>query len=147
MVQPLPYDLKLIKKILPHRHPFLFVDRVLAFEAGVRITAAKKLDPEAAFFAGHFPGRPIMPGVLVAEALAQACGLLLGLTFTERTDLRLFLARVDLKFSRPAQPHDTLVLEALLKKTYGTMHLLDVAARVGSRLIAKGSLALAEETR
>jgi len=147
MAATIPYDRELIQRILPHRHPFLFVDRVVAFEAGVRIAAEKELDPKAAFFKGHFPGRPIMPGVLVAEALAQASGLLIGLTFTARTDLLLSLARVDLKFTRPAHPQETLLLEAFLKKSYGAMFLLDVAARVGSRAIARGSLVLAEENR
>jgi 3-hydroxyacyl-[acyl-carrier-protein] dehydratase len=146
MAEPTLYDLQRIQKILPHRPPFLFVDRVVAFDRGVRLVAEMNLDPEAAFFRGHFPQRPIMPGVLVAEALAQTGGLLIGLTYTERTGLQLSLARVDLKFTHPAHPQETLRMEAFLKKTYGAMFLLDVAAHVGSRLIARGCLALADET-
>lgn len=145
MPKPIHCDLALIKKILPHRSPFLFVDHVQAFEAGVLIAANKKLDPDADFFRGHFPNRPIMPGVLVAEALAQTSGLLLGLTYGTRMDFQLYLAQVDLKFIQPALPGETLILTAKLKKTYGKLFRFNVAATVDSRMIANGSLVLSEE--
>ncbi|TET85952.1 MAG: UDP-3-O-[3-hydroxymyristoyl] N-acetylglucosamine deacetylase, partial [Desulfobacteraceae bacterium] len=75
------YDISVIEEILPHRSPFLFVDRVIKLEVGKKIITKKDLSPDNSFFAGHFPGRPIMPGVLVSEALAQTSGLLLGLTW------------------------------------------------------------------
>ena len=80
--QPL-FDNRFIQEILPHRNPFLFVDRVTDFEGGKHIIARKDLCLDDPFFAGHFPGNPIMPGVLVSEALAQTSGLLLGLTWRE----------------------------------------------------------------
>jgi len=147
MPKPIDCDLSLIKKILPHRDPFLFVDQVSRFEAGVSITASKKLAPDAEFFRGHFPGRPIMPGVLVAEALAQASGLLIGLTYGARTEFQLYLAQVDLKFIQPALPGESLALAATLKKAYGNLFRFNVAATVDSRMIAKGSLMLARENR
>ena len=72
------YDSSFIRELLPHQSPFLFVDRVMEIKTGEKIVAEKDLLPDEAFFAGHFPGRPLMPGVLVTEALAQTSGLLLG---------------------------------------------------------------------
>ena len=141
----------IIEKILPHRKPFLFVDRIVNFEAGEKIIAEKDLLPDESFFAGHFPGEPIMPGVLVSEALAQASGLLLGLTLEEKgrsmedEKINLFLANVDIKFFTPAKPGDTLRLEATIKKGYGSLFLFKVDAFVGTNPVAKGTLTLSEK--
>jgi 3-hydroxymyristoyl/3-hydroxydecanoyl-(acyl carrier protein) dehydratase len=145
------YDISVIKEILPHRSPFLFVDRVIQLEMGKKIIAEKDLSLDDFFFAGHFPGRPIMPGVLVSEALAQTSGLLMGLTWKERGEFMnqerpdlFFLANVNMKFSIPAKPGETLRLEANFKKKYGRLFLFEVAAYALSRQIAKGTLTLAE---
>lgn len=145
------HDISVIQEVLPHRSPFLFVDRVIELEVGKTIIAERDLSPDNLFFAGHFPGRPIMPGVLVSEALAQASGLLLGLTWKEsgRSMDRdrpkfLFLANVNMKFSAPAKPGETLRLEAILKKEYGRLFLFEVAAYASGRQIARGTLTLAE---
>ena len=145
------YDISVIEQILPHRSPFLFVDRVTELEVGKKITAEKDLSSDSPIFAGHFPGRLIMPGVLVSEALAQTSGLLLGLTWRERGQPTnrerpkfFFLANVNMKFSTPAKPGETLRLEASLKKKYGRLFFFEVAAYALSRQIAKGSLTLAE---
>lgn len=138
-----------IKAILPHRSPFLFVTRVIKFTANDTIVAETDLSPDDDFFAGHFPGNPIMPGVLVSEALAQTCGLLLGLAW-ER-DARsfdpkkhnLFLANVNMKFFTPARPGDTLRLVANLKKIYGNLFHFQVVANVANAPVAKGTLTLA----
>jgi 3-hydroxymyristoyl/3-hydroxydecanoyl-(acyl carrier protein) dehydratase len=139
-----------VEDILPHRSPFLFVDRVKAVELGKRIVAEKDLSPEACFFAGHFPGEPIMPGVLVSEALAQTSGLLLGLTQQKEgrgpdDGIPYFLANVNMKFSSPARPGETLRLESVLKKAYGHVYLFDVSAYVMTTPIAKGTLTLARQ--
>ena len=146
------YDISVIEEILPHRSPFLFVDRVIKLEVGKKIITEKDLSPDNSFFAGHFPGRPIMPGVLVSEALAQTSGLLLGLTWKETEQsvnqerpIIFFLANVNIKFSTPAKPGETLRLEACLRKKYGRLFFFEVAAYVLNRRIAKGTLALAEE--
>lgn len=137
-----------IQDIIPHRPPFLFVDRVCAFQAGKEIVAEKVLTGDEDFFKGHFPGRPIMPGVLVTEALAQASGLLLGLTrppdpgVGHRLPGNLFLAAADMKFLSPAVPGETLRLTAVLKKRFGSLALFRVTAEAGDRLIAKGSISL-----
>ncbi len=145
------YDISVIEEILPHRSPFLFVDRVMKLEAGDTIIAEKDLSFDESFFTGHFPGRPIMPGVLVSEALAQTSGLLLGLTWKEEgTTLNqkkrdLFLSSVNIKFFVPAKPGETLRLKASFKKQYGKLFFFEVSAYVLSNQIAKGTLILAEE--
>ena len=143
------FDISEIKKVLPHRRPFLFVDRVTNFKAGKKIIAEKDLLPDESFFAGHFPGQPIMPGVLVSEALAQTSGLLLGLTRKGKGlsegKMNLFLANVDIKFFTPAKPGDTLRLEATIRKGYGSLFLFKVDAFVGTNPVAKGTLTLSEK--
>jgi 3-hydroxymyristoyl/3-hydroxydecanoyl-(acyl carrier protein) dehydratase len=151
MVNDVLSDVEKITAILPHRNPFLFVDRIIKIIEDHRIVAEKDLFNDDYFFAGHFPGNPIMPGVLVSEALAQTSGLLLGLTLRKESqaldhNLRNFsLANVNIKFINPAKPEETLRLEAKLKKTYGKLFLFEVAANVLDRKIAKGSLTLAME--
>jgi beta-hydroxyacyl-ACP dehydratase FabZ len=145
------YDIAAIKEILPHRNSFLFVDRIVKLEAGEKIIAEKDLSIDESFFTGHFPGNPIMPGVLISEALAQTSGLLLGLTWKDRgksldrEKVHLVLATIDMKFSHPAKPGETLRLESSLKKKYGKLFLFEAAAYVVNKQIAKGTLALAEE--
>jgi 3-hydroxyacyl-[acyl-carrier-protein] dehydratase len=145
------YDISAIKEILPHRSPFLFVDRIVKLEVGEKIIAEKDLSLDDFFFTGHFPGKPIMPGVLVSEALAQTSGLLLGLTWKDRgtsldqEKVNLILATINMKFSNPAKPGETLRLESSLKKEYGKLFLFEAAAYVLSKQIAKGTLALAKE--
>ena len=146
------YDTSVIQDILPHRSPFLFVDRVIELEVGESVVAEKDLSLDDSFFAGHFPAKPIMPGVLVSEALAQTSGLLLGLTWKEKTKSGnqknpnlFFLANLNMKFLVPAKPGETLRLEASLKKKYGGLFFFEVAAYVLGNQIASGTLTLAEE--
>ena len=143
-----------VKKILPHRPPFLFVDRVIEWQAQQFIRTELTLSPEMDFFKGHFPQRPVMPGVLVTEALAQTAGLLLGLAWQdlvhkeasdgESIKRELFLAADQMKYMHPAVPGDRLQMEARLKKTFGKLHQFDVTARCAARTIARGVLTLAE---
>ena len=102
-----------IQKILPHRHPFLLVDKVIELEPRVRIVGVKQVTINEPFFAGHFPGRPIMPGVLIVEALAQAAGVLavesLGLAGSGK--LVYFMAIDGAKFRAPVEPGCLLTLE------------------------------------
>jgi 3-hydroxyacyl-[acyl-carrier-protein] dehydratase len=142
-------DIEDIMAILPHRHPFLFVDRIIEFIDSKQIVTEKDLFSEDPVFAGHFPGNPIMPGVLVSEALAQTSGLLLGLSWKEKksswfeNNHQLFLAHVNVKFFTPAKPGETLRLEASLIKAYGKFYLFDVAAHTDGNRTAKGALTLA----
>ena len=139
-----------IKKIIPHRDPFLFVDHVIDFQRWQAIVAERFLSSKEYFFQGHFPDTPIMPGVLVTEALAQTSGLMLGLSAQAQQvpekfrPQNLYLASVDMKFLSPARPGETLILKSTLKKKFGSLVLFNVAAEAGDRLVAKGSLALGE---
>ncbi|MBN2516917.1 MAG: 3-hydroxyacyl-ACP dehydratase FabZ [Deltaproteobacteria bacterium] len=145
------YDISIIEHILPHRSPFLFVDRVTVFIVGDKIITEKDLGQKDPCFSGHFPGNPIMPGVLVSEALAQTSGLLLGLTwkkekkFSSQEKMNLYLAAINIKFLTPAKPGETLRLKSHLKKEFGSLFLFDVSAFVEDRAIAEGTLTLAEE--
>jgi 3-hydroxyacyl-[acyl-carrier-protein] dehydratase len=138
-----------VERILPHRRPFLFVDRIVALEKGRSLVAERRLRSEEPFFGGHFPGNPVMPGVLVCEALAQACGILQGLADAERgaeAPGGYFLANVKVKFTATAYPGDTLRLETRRAKRFGALIMFDVAAYVGEREVARGTLSLAEQS-
>jgi 3-hydroxymyristoyl/3-hydroxydecanoyl-(acyl carrier protein) dehydratase len=143
------FELADLLPVLPHRPPFLFVDRVTKLEPGRSIVAERTLRAEEPQFAGHFPGRPIMPGVLVAEALAQTSGLLIGLSEKLAASAppdrpkAFFLATTNLKFTHPAVPGDVLVLRATSDRNFGGLFRFSVEAAVGRNLIASGSLTLA----
>jgi 3-hydroxyacyl-[acyl-carrier-protein] dehydratase len=150
MIPPYLHDLDTIEKILPHRIPFLFVDRIVSVTPGESITGEKTLRSDEPFFAGHFPDRPIMPGVLISEALAQTCGLLIGLTGENSINggkkrKNLVLAGISMKFTTPAVPGDTIRLDGRLQKQYGNLYLFAVKASVEGRKIAEGTLTLATE--
>jgi 3-hydroxyacyl-[acyl-carrier-protein] dehydratase len=140
-----------IEKLLPHRPPFLFVDRVLEIDDGKRILAERALRADEPHFAGHFPGEPIMPGVLITEALAQTAGLLLALSETFRGSGgfgRMFhLARADMKWQEPVAPGCVLLLEAKHVKTLGRLQAFRVKAFTDRADVAVGSLTLAEVQR
>ena len=98
-------DINEIQKFLPHRYPFLLIDKVLEMERYKRIVAIKNVSINEAFFQGHFPGKPIMPGVLILESMAQAGGLLLLQEIPDRDNKLLYLASMnDVKFRRPVVP-------------------------------------------
>jgi 3-hydroxymyristoyl/3-hydroxydecanoyl-(acyl carrier protein) dehydratase len=143
------FTLEEILPILPHRSPFLFVDRVMALDPFKSILAERTLRLEEPQFRGHFPDRPIMPGVLVAEALAQTSGLLLGLSekvTNGSAPLRpktFFLATTAIKYTRPALPGDVLRLRATSDQRFSGLYRFQVEASVGEERIASGSLTLA----
>jgi 3-hydroxyacyl-[acyl-carrier-protein] dehydratase len=143
------YALSELLAILPHRPPFLFVDEVVSLEPGQSIHARRMLRSDEPQFAGHFPGRPIMPGVLVAEALAQTSGLLLGLserlasTVPPTHPKIFFLATTNIKFTHPSAPGDVLELHCRTERNFGSLYRFNVEASVGRHAIASGSLTLA----
>jgi 3-hydroxymyristoyl/3-hydroxydecanoyl-(acyl carrier protein) dehydratase len=149
MTEHTAFELEDILRILPHRPPFLFVDRVIKLVPDRQITAERELRLDEPYFAGHFPEKPIMPGVLVTDALAQTSGLLWGLSRaiendTESTAPELFyLATASMKYTNPASPGETLRLFAQVERVYDRFHSFSVEATVGRRLIAQGSLTLA----
>lgn len=132
-----------IIKMLPHRYPFLLVDKVIDFEVGKFLTAEKNVTINEPFFQGHFPGYPVMPGVLIMEALAQATGLLgfntMGGDASEE-QLYLFVGIDNARFKRQVIPGDTLTLHVeLLKKSRGIWKF-ECEARVGDELAASATI-------
>jgi 3-hydroxyacyl-[acyl-carrier-protein] dehydratase len=99
-----------IKKIIPHRYPFLLVDRVTGMEAGVKVSALKNVTVKEPFFQGHFPEKPIMPGVLIVEALAQATGICVGALPENAGKIGFFTGIEDVRFRRQVIPGDVLML-------------------------------------
>jgi len=113
---PLPWEAAEIMQVIPHRYPFLLIDRVVEIEPGVRVVAIKNVTANEPQFTGHFPGRPIMPGVLMIEALAQA-GAAVVLSLPEhRGKLALFAGVDECRFRRTVIPGDTLRLEVTVEK-------------------------------
>lgn len=146
----LPVDAERIAAILPHRYPFLLVDRVVELEPGQSIVAIKNVTLNEPFFEGHFPGHPVMPGVLIVEALAQASGLLIGLsgTMADKDDRIFYLAKVDnARFLKPVVPGDQLRLEVQLKRLIRGMGIFTACAKVEGADAATCELMCAETTR
>ena len=137
-----------VREILPHRPPFLFVDRVTHLVPGRTIVAERLLRADEPQFAGHFPQRAIMPGVLVTEALAQTSGLLIGLSrklsaANAPVGEMFYLAASTMKFLSPAVPGETLTLRAECERDFGKLSRFNAEAVVGKRLIATGTITLA----
>ena len=151
----LPIDVAAINSLLPHRYPFLLVDRVIELEPNKRVLAYKNVSCNEPFFQGHFPGQPVMPGVLVVEALAQAGGLLtqlshraansIGTDAGQAPDKLYYLVKIDAaKFTRMVVPGDRLELEVFLKRTIRNMALYSGIARVDGEQVACADILCAE---
>ena len=138
----LPVDVNAIQGMLPHRYPFLLVDRVIALEPGRSITAIKNVTINEPYFQGHFPGHPVMPGVLIIEALAQASGLLVQLSGdppepTQGSTMLFYLVKVDkARFNRTVVPGDQLLLRVTLKRMLRGMGLFEAEALVEDSVAA-----------
>ena len=135
----LPATIADIQRLLPHRYPFLLVDRVVELEPNKRVLAYKNVSINEPFFQGHFPGHPVMPGVLVVEALAQAGGLLTQLSRlgSSEEDQLFYLVKIDnAKFSRMVVPGDRLELEVELKRQIRNMAQYVGTARVDGEQVA-----------
>jgi 3-hydroxyacyl-[acyl-carrier-protein] dehydratase len=136
-------DVNEIRNFLPHRYPFLLIDRVTELEVGESILAYKNVTVNEPFFNGHFPCRPIMPGVLIIEAMAQATGLLGFRTMGEEPQndtLYMLVAVNKARFKRQVEPGDQLMLHASIKKRKGIMWVFDVKATVDGQLVASAEL-------
>ena len=136
-------DIHRILKQLPHRYPFLLVDRVLELEKGSRIVALKNVSMNEPFFTGHFPHRPVMPGVLMLEALAQAAALrafdTLGVTPDDKTVY--YFAGIDgARFKRPVEPGDQLMLHVELDRMKAGIFKFKARAKVGEELAVEAEL-------
>ncbi|MFD1914449.1 3-hydroxyacyl-ACP dehydratase FabZ [Halodurantibacterium flavum] len=125
-------DIQLIQRIIPHRYPFLFLDRVEEIELGTRAVGVKNVTMNEPFFQGHFPGVPVMPGVLMIEALAQTSAALVGLTLdlVDKEPLVYFMNVDGCKFRRKVVPGDVLKLEVVTKRGGGRVWKFQGTARV-----------------
>ncbi|MDR3477796.1 MAG: 3-hydroxyacyl-ACP dehydratase FabZ [Gammaproteobacteria bacterium] len=136
-------DIHEILKYLPHRHPFLLIDRVIEMEEGKSLVAIKNVTINEPFFVGHFPGRPVMPGVLILEALAQAAGVLAYKstnTLPSEGVLYYFAGIDNARFRRVVEPGDQLRLEVKVIKTKRDMWKLEGAAHVDGELACSAEL-------
>ncbi len=132
-----------ILKVIPHRYPFLLVDRILEVEPGRRAVGLKQVTINEPFFQGHFPGYPIMPGVLIVEALAQV-GAVAVLSLPENRDKLALFAGIDhFRFRRPVVPGDSLRLEVELTRMRGTVGKGQARALVDGQVVADGELTFA----
>ena len=136
-------DIAEIRSFLPHRYPFGLVDRVVELEEGESITAYKNVSINEPFFNGHFPDEPIMPGVLIIEALAQATGLLGFKTMGEEPQddtLYMLVAVNKARFKKKVVPGDQLMLHATIKKRKGMMWVFDTKAMVDGKVVTSAEL-------
>lgn len=136
-------DIREILEHLPHRYPMLLVDRVLQIEPGKRILALKNVTANEPFFAGHFPHYPVMPGVMVIEALAQAAAILSFRTLGTKADdqsVYFFVGIDEARFKRPVIPGDQLLLEAILDRKVQGLWKFSARARVGDALAAEATI-------
>jgi 3-hydroxyacyl-[acyl-carrier-protein] dehydratase len=138
-----PLGRREIEDILPHREPFLFLDEVTELEPGVRVVARKRVRQDEWYLAGHFPGRPIMPGVLMVEAMAQTGAVAVLSDEANRGKLALFAGIDDVRFKRVVEPGDELELVCELERMRGPIGRGKAAATVGGQLAVRGTLTFA----
>ena len=134
-------ELSEIQEVLPHRYPFLLIDRVIEVVSGKRIVAIKNVTANEPFFQGHFPGFPVMPGVLIVEALAQAGCVMALRNLEDRANKVPFFAGIDsCRFRRPVVPGDQLRLELSVLRQRGVSTKMDGKAYVGDELAAEAEI-------
>lgn len=134
-------DIGKVLSLLPHRYPFLLVDRVLECEPGVRLVGIKNITANEPQFTGHFPAKPVMPGVLIIEALAQATGLLAMETVPPQDDAIYYLVGIDkARFKRPVVPGDQLRLEVQVIKRRREIWVFDCQASVDGNVVASAEI-------
>ncbi|MCP4046683.1 MAG: 3-hydroxyacyl-ACP dehydratase FabZ [Gammaproteobacteria bacterium] len=136
-----PIESAAIEKILPHRYPFLLIDRVNSYtlEPEITLTGIKNVSANEPFFAGHFPGNPVMPGVLILESMAQACGVLAYVAYATEGDLGgiYYLVKIDnARFTRKVVPGDQLLLEVTQKRLMRGMGKYEALASVNGERVA-----------
>jgi 3-hydroxyacyl-[acyl-carrier-protein] dehydratase len=132
-----------IEEILPHRDPFLLLDEILELDPGVRVVARKRVREDEWYLAGHFPGRPIMPGVLIVEAMAQTGAVAVLAEKENRGKLALFAGIDDVRFKRIVEPGDELELTCELERVRGPIGRGKARATVDGELAARGVLTFA----
>lgn len=142
------YDIRKIMELLPHRYPFVLVDRIIEVVPDERIVGLKNVTINEPFFQGHFPGTPVMPGVLIIEAMAQAGGVLVysSRSAGKRKELVYFMGIDKARFRKPVVPGDQLVLEVVWTKRRGNVSKMSGKATVNGTLVAEAEvMAMTEE--
>jgi len=148
MTDPIQMDILNILQRLPHRYPFLLVDRVLECRSGQSIRALKNVTYNEPFFPGHFPSRPVMPGVMIIEALAQTAGILAFVTTdtVPNKESRFYFVGIDkARFRKPVVPGDQLLLSAQLERSFKGIWRFSTVARVGEDEVAHAEMMVAPE--
>jgi 3-hydroxyacyl-[acyl-carrier-protein] dehydratase len=140
-----PFGREQIEEILPHREPFLLIDEVVELVPGGHVVARKTVRADEWYLAGHFPGRPVMPGVLIVEAMAQTGAVAVLSEEENRGRLALFAGIDDVRFKRIVEPGDELELRCDLERVRGPIGRGKAWARVGGELAARGTLTFAVE--
>ena len=140
-----PFGRREIEQILPHRDPFLLIDEVLELEPGRRVVARREVRAEDPWFAGHFPGRPVMPGVLIVEAMAQTGAVAVLVEEQNRGKIAFFAGIDDCRFKRVVEPGDELTLTCEIATVRGPIGRGKATAHVGGELAARGTLTFAVE--
>jgi beta-hydroxyacyl-ACP dehydratase FabZ len=134
------YGIEEIMKVLPHRYPFLLIDRILEIEDGKRVVGIKNVTINEPFFQGHFPGDPIMPGVLIVEAMAQAGGMLLVNMVENAAQKSIYFGSIsEIKFRRPVRPGDQLRLELELLQVRGNVCRMSGVAKVDGKVVCEAA--------
>jgi 3-hydroxyacyl-[acyl-carrier-protein] dehydratase len=148
MIEPIRMDIVKILERLPHRYPFLLVDRVLECRPGQNIRALKNVTFNEPFFPGHFPARPVMPGVMIIEALAQTAGILAFVTagIIPNDTTRFYFVGIDkARFRKPVEPGDQLLLTAQLERSFKGIWRFSTVAFVGEDEVAHAEMMVAPE--
>ncbi|HEY4872987.1 MAG TPA: 3-hydroxyacyl-ACP dehydratase FabZ [Steroidobacteraceae bacterium] len=148
MNDPIQLDILKILELLPHRYPFLLVDRVLECRSGESIRALKNVTYNEPFFPGHFPVRPVMPGVMIIEALAQTAGILAFVTsgIVPNAMRRFYFVGIDnARFRKPVEPGDQLLLSAKLERSFKGIWRFSTVAMVGESEVAHADMMVAPE--
>ena len=140
-----PFGRDVVETILPHREPFLLIDEVTELEPGRRVVARREVRADDWWFRGHFPGRPVMPGVLIVEAMAQTGAVAVLAEEENRGRIAFFAGIDDCRFKRVVEPGDTLTLACEIETVRGPIGRGKATAHVGDQLAARGTLTLAVE--
>jgi len=136
-------DINQIQEIIPHRYPFLLIDRIIEVEDGKRAVGLKNVTVNEPYFAGHFPGHPVMPGVLIAEALAQVAAVAMLKLEANRGKIGFYAGIDGFRFREQVKPGDTLRLEVEITRAKGTIAKAQGVAKVGDKIVAEGEMMFA----
>jgi len=134
-------DRSQIEKLIPHRTPFLWIDRIVELDPGLRCVALKSIDPAEPFLAGHFPGEPILPGVLLIEAVAQTAGVMMS-GAAKSHGVPMLAAVNRFKFLKPVRPGAELRIETWKLTEAGSMAYIEGTVHVGNEIVARGELSV-----